>query len=214
MLPLSLPHKLYSSFSQVLCSQDCLMRCSSHRLHTLSLILSLSLSLFICLPVLFRLKVCCLWLSMAIHKCICKPHSLPLSSNTCSSLSSTLCQIYLSFSPDLSIRSNVKQQDRAQRLNTLCFAFFFFKGAWIYCWSFFPSWSRFFFLMQNVRKRLGNAIRVSVLLFILSRAFFVSNLSLLLFMLLLLFVVHQLLRSYRWRPQCCYWTPFRHNDRK
>lgn len=60
MLPLSLPHKLYSSFSQVLCSQDCLMRCSSHRLHTLSLILSLSLSLFICLPVLFRLKVCCL----------------------------------------------------------------------------------------------------------------------------------------------------------
>lgn len=125
MLPLSLPHKLYSSFSQVLCSQDCLMRCSSHRLHTLSLILSLSLSLFICLPVLFRLKVCCLWLSMAIHKCICKPHSLPLSSNTCSSLSSTLCQIYLSFSPDLSIRSNVKQQDRAQRLNTLCFAFFF-----------------------------------------------------------------------------------------
>lgn len=127
MLPLSLPYKLYSSFSQVLCSQDCLMRCSSHRLHTLSLILSHSLSLFICLPVLFRLKVCCLWLSMAIHRCICKPHSLPLSSNTCSSLSSTLCQIYLSFSPDLSIRSNVKQQDRAQRLNTLCFAFFFLR---------------------------------------------------------------------------------------
>lgn len=155
MLPLSLPYKLYSSFSQVLCFQDCLMRCSSHRLHTLSLILSLSLSLFICLPVLFRLKVCCLWLSMAIHRCICKPHSFPLSSNTCSSLSSTLCQIDLSFSPDRSICSNVKQQGRAQRLNTLCFAFFL-KEAWIYCWSFFPSWSRFFNAKRKKKVRECN----------------------------------------------------------